>query len=328
MVTVITPQAVKVPLTSVSVEVRRRWSLSRRPTIVDCARMSIAASSNNHSQRAGTTPADRGPGLLILLGVGTCFALSGFAALLYQTAWMRQFSLVFGTSELAVATVLAAYMGGLALGARVIEHYLDRVRRPVLTYGVLEFAIACSAIAVPLLLLASQSAMQAAIGQQPDPPDAKGWGQGIFYISTAFVVLVIPTALMGATLPLLTRHVVHRESQIASRTGLLYSINTFGAVAGALVAAFLLLPALGLQGTVYVGAVVNVVVFGIAALLAVREWPTEDDRFFVLMGTRRGVVKKTGPQGLQQPARWRHHRHGGRGRGDSVIGVTLTDGSN
>ena len=55
----------------------------------------------------------------ILLGVVVCFVLSGFAALLYQTAWMRQFSLVFGTSELAVAAVLAAYMGGLALGAGI-----------------------------------------------------------------------------------------------------------------------------------------------------------------------------------------------------------------
>ena len=55
----------------------------------------------------------------ILLGVIACFVLSGFAALLYQTAWMRQFSLVFGTSELAIAAVVAAYMGGLALGAAI-----------------------------------------------------------------------------------------------------------------------------------------------------------------------------------------------------------------
>ena len=66
-----------------------------------------------------------------LVAVALCFALSGFAALLYQTAWTRQFSIVFGTSELAVAIVLAAYMAGLALGARVVERFLDRVRRPV-----------------------------------------------------------------------------------------------------------------------------------------------------------------------------------------------------
>ena len=71
-------------------------------------------------------------GALILAGVIACFILSGFAALLYQTAWMRQFSLVFGTSELAIAAVLSAYMGGLALGAAIAARFVHRIRRPVL----------------------------------------------------------------------------------------------------------------------------------------------------------------------------------------------------
>ena len=89
---------------------------------------------------------------MVLVGVVTCFFLSGFAALLYQTTWLRQFSLVFGTSELAVATVLAAYMGGLALGAALAGRYVNRVRRPILIYALLEAGIALSALAVPLLL--------------------------------------------------------------------------------------------------------------------------------------------------------------------------------
>lgn len=72
--------------------------------------------------------------------------LSGFAALVYQTAWTRQFGLVFGTSELAVATVLAAYMGGLALGAWLSERLLPRVSRPVFVYAMLELGIAASAL--------------------------------------------------------------------------------------------------------------------------------------------------------------------------------------
>ena len=81
------------------------------------------------------------------------FVLSGVAALIYQTAWTRQFAIVFGTSELAVATVLAAYMGGLALGALLAERFLPRVTRPVLTYALLEIGIAASALfAVPFLL--------------------------------------------------------------------------------------------------------------------------------------------------------------------------------
>ena len=76
-----------------------------------------------------------------------CFALSGVAALVYQTAWTRQFAIVFGTSELAVATVLAAYMGGLALGALLAERFLPRVTRPVITYALLELGIAQDRIA-------------------------------------------------------------------------------------------------------------------------------------------------------------------------------------
>ncbi len=230
--------------------------------------MSAAGSPENHPNPASDTPSETGPSLWVLLGVGACFALSGFAALLYQTAWMRQFSLVFGTSEVAVATVLAAYMGGLALGARVVERYLDRVRRPVLAYGALEFGVALGALAVPALLIGAESLMVAAIGDQPAPPGSEGWAQTAFYLLTAFAVLVLPTALMGATLPLLTRHVVRTEAQIGARTGLLYAINTLGAVGGALVAAFWLLPDLGLRGTVYVGAGINVAVFLIAALLS------------------------------------------------------------
>src|SRR5262249_23027922 len=91
------------------------------------------------SQPAPTLPRATGATLLLL---SACFVLSGVAALIYQTAWTRQFAIVFGTSELAVATVLAAYMGGLALGAWLAERFLPRVFRPVLTYALLELGIA------------------------------------------------------------------------------------------------------------------------------------------------------------------------------------------
>ena len=67
-----------------------------------------------------------------------CFFVSGFAALLYQTAWTREFGFLFGTSELAVVAVLAAYMGGLALGAAMASRFVGRLTRPVLAYGLME----------------------------------------------------------------------------------------------------------------------------------------------------------------------------------------------
>jgi spermidine synthase len=204
----------------------------------------------------------------LVVAVAGCFLLSGFAALLYQMAWMRQFSTVFGTSELAVATVLSAYMGGLALGAALAGKFITRVRRPVLTYGILEAAIAGSALMVPVFLGLASWAYAAVLGGQPEPPDASGLGQSVFYFVVAFIVLAIPTACMGATLPLLTRYVVTAEDQIGTRVGALYAINTAGAVLGTIVAAFVLLPAIGLYGTVWFGVAVNLVVFVLAVLIA------------------------------------------------------------
>ncbi|HKZ74605.1 MAG TPA: fused MFS/spermidine synthase, partial [Steroidobacteraceae bacterium] len=219
------------------------------------------------NRAAGSSTSD----LALLSLLSLCFVLSGFAALVYQTAWTRQFALVFGTSELAVATVLAAYMGGLALGAWLAERWLPRVERPVLVYAGLELGIGASALLlVPALLLASDALLRSLFGDQPSPPDSEQAGTALFYLGSAFVALAVPTTLMGATLPLLARYAVRRDEQIGRRIGALYAANTAGAVAGALATAFWLLPNLGLTGTVRAGAAVNIGVFLLAALLARR----------------------------------------------------------
>ena len=133
----------------------------------------------------------------VFVAVSLCFFLSGFAALLYQMAWMRQLSVEFGTSELAVATILAAYMAGLALGAAIAARLMDRIRRPILVYGVLEATIALSAIGVPFLLQLAGVAYAWMFGGQPQPPDATGLGQSMFYLCVTFVVLAVPTACMA-----------------------------------------------------------------------------------------------------------------------------------
>ncbi len=202
------------------------------------------------------------------LAVLVCFVLSGFAALVYETAWMRQFSIVFGTSELAVATVLASYMAGLALGSAIAARFVDRIKRPVWVYGLLELGIALSAVAVPLALRLAIGLRASFLGGQPVPPDGSGLGSSLFYLLCAFVILMVPTGFMGATLPLLARHVVHSEEQIGRRVGLLYALNTAGAVLGTIAAAFLILPAFGLFGTILVGVGVNVLVFFLALGIA------------------------------------------------------------
>jgi spermidine synthase len=230
---------------------------------------------------ANRTTAAVSTATLILLC--TCFVLSGIAALIYQTAWTRQFAIVFGTSELAVATVLAAYMGGLALGAWLAERFLPKVTRPVLTYALLEIGIAASAIlAVPALLWLANQALLAIFGNQPVPPGSDSVGTTTFYLASSFVALALPTTLMGATLPVLARYAISNDVEIGRRIGVLYAMNTAGAVLGALLAAFVLLPEFGLTRTIWVGAVFNGVVVLLALMLANRIAPARASKGYSL----------------------------------------------
>ena len=205
-----------------------------------------------------------------------CFFLSGFAGLVYETAWTREFAFVFGTSELAVSAVLAAYMGGLAFGAGLAARLAPRLRRPVLAYGVIELAIAVAALVVPFGIRFVTGFYLRWLGGLDAPPETVGLATALFHLLATFIVLVPCTALMGATLPLLARHAVRSDEQIGPRIGLLYATNTAGAIAGTLTAAFLLLPAFGLRETVYYGVAANLVVFGAAAALARRAPPVQE----------------------------------------------------
>ena len=114
-----------------------------------------------------------------------CFFVSGFAALLYQTAWTREFAFLFGTSELAVVAVLAAYMGGLALGAAIAARVVRKLTRPVLAYGLLELGIAVGALCVPTMIRAVQAFYISIAGGLDAPPEtiAVCSGMRIYYFS-------------------------------------------------------------------------------------------------------------------------------------------------
>ena len=197
-----------------------------------------------------------------------CFFLSGFAALLFQTAWTREFAFVFGTSDLAVATVLAGYMAGLAIGAAAAGRFARVVRRPVLVYAVLELAIGAAALLVPLAIQGTLALARRLFGGLAELPEQGDPLQAAFYLGVSLAILVVPTSLMGATLPLLARDAVRLDSQVGPRVGALYAMNTVGAVAGTLVAGFFLLPSIGLRRTVWAGAAINLVVFVLAARIS------------------------------------------------------------
>ena len=204
-----------------------------------------------------------------MAALALCCVLSGAASLIYQTVWLRQLAAVFGTSEVALATVLAAFMGNMAVGAWVAQRRLLSVDSSLRTYAGLEAIIALGALAVPPLMHLAGMALVALMGHQPDPP-ASGSSQGLFYILATFVVLAVPAGCMGATLPILVRHLVRSDAAIGPRIGLLYALNTAGAVVGTLVAAFLLLPHLGLQYTALCGVALNALAGAISLWLSRR----------------------------------------------------------
>jgi spermidine synthase len=195
-----------------------------------------------------------------------CFFLSGFCGLVYQVIWMRLIGHVFGNSVFATATVLAAFMGGLALGSYLGGTVADRHSARVRLYGILEVCIGLFCIVLPFLLDAA-APIYAAVYRRFDGTSA--WLHLVRAV-TCGLVLLIPTTCMGATLPLLLRHFVQTRETLGWTVGLVYAVNTFGAVAGCVLTGFVLIPALGLSRTTAVAIVVNIVV-GLAAIVFLEE---------------------------------------------------------
>jgi spermidine synthase len=183
------------------------------------------------------------------------FFFSGASSLIYQVIWTRQMVFIFGSTSFASATVLSAFMGGLAIGSYSAGRVADKIKNPFLLYGLLEGAIGITALSAPFLFDAVL------------PIYKSFWLQ--FHLSLlpfsllrfliVFFILIIPTACMGATLPLLSRVITDKLSVVGSRVGLLYSINTLGAVFGAISGGFLLIPNLGLNASTMLAAAGNVI---------------------------------------------------------------------
>ena len=185
---------------------------------------------------------------------------SGFCALAYQTAWLRMLRLVFGASTASSAAVLAIFMGGLGFGGLVLGRIADRRRSPLRFYGQLEAGIAVAAALSPWLVSLVQK-VYVGLGGSGSLGLAGG---SLVRLALSALVLGIPTFLMGGTLPALARAVEHASDEGRRRTGLLYALNTLGAVAGALVTTFWSLEHLGIRKTIWAAALLNLIVAAVA----------------------------------------------------------------
>jgi spermidine synthase len=209
------------------------------------------------------------------------FFFSGACGLTYQVLWLRQLALVFGVTVYAASTVLAAFMTGLALGSWFAERALGWLKRPLLAFGVAEMLIGVAALATPVALDIVTSGYVALNRTVPDSPALLTTAR----LVGSFAVLLVPTLLMGVTLPLLSASPQVSGALHGSRVGALYAINTLGAVAGALVTGFYLIGAIGMQRTFLLAATVNVAV-GMLALVLSRGTATSSDAAALTGGSK------------------------------------------
>ncbi|MFJ3077142.1 fused MFS/spermidine synthase [Pseudomonas sp. NPDC087029] len=192
------------------------------------------------------TAAPQSKAHLQVLLPATLLFLSGAAGLVYQVLWIKQLSLVVGVEVHAVATGISAFFAGLALGGLLFGRWADRLQRPVQLYVGLELAVALLGIGATLGLAHAAG------------PFARLEGSaGLLAWALPFALVGLPALLMGGTLPVLVRAVAPASGQLAEAGGRLYVANTAGAIAGTLLAAFVLLPRLGVSGSACAAASLN-----------------------------------------------------------------------
>ena len=209
----------------------------------------------------------------VRFSIFTLFFFSGVSGLAYQVVWTRLLTLIFGNTMLASSTVLAAFMAGLAAGSFAAGKYIDKKpRQMVRIYALLEAGIGIFALLFPTLL---------ALVEPIYITFYQGLAANILAFNLmrfviCFALIFVPTFLMGATLPVLLKRFVRGSHAIGRQVGLLYGLNTAGAVTGALLCGFLFLRVLGMQVTTLVAAAINLAVAAVAWFLGKNDQGREE----------------------------------------------------
>jgi spermidine synthase len=201
-------------------------------------------------------------GALIVLFV------SGLSSLVYEVAWSRLLGQVLGSSVYAVSAMLTTFLTGIALGSYAATRFADRARRPTMLLALMEVGIGVSAlVATPLLDRLPLFFLQVS--------DLFGQGfasSAVVHFILSALVMIVPTLLMGAAFPIAARIAARDLDHVGRAVGVVYSWNTVGAILGALVGGFVLLPSVGMRKTILIAAAGNVIA-GSAYLVASRGVP-------------------------------------------------------
>ena len=194
------------------------------------------------------------------VGLAGLVFLSGAASLVYEVLWLKELSLLFGSTAYAASTTLAVFFLGLAVGGAAFGRWSPRLRSPLRAYAWIELGIAASAALYFVLLEVYFQLYGPVYDALVDRPAAFN----AFRIALATLVLLPPAALMGGTLPVLGQHLVRRPHELGRHGSRLYAVNTIGAASGAFLAGFVLPPMLGFDQAYLLAMAVNVAIAGIA----------------------------------------------------------------
>lgn len=181
--------------------------------------------------------------------------LSGVSALIYQIVWIRRFGLVFGVDVFTMATVLSAFMGGLAIGSLVFGRLVDKIKSPLKLFMFLEFGIGLFAVLFPFTFRGLIN-LYTPIIQSFGLSDYSG--QVVKFIFS-FIYLLIPTTLMGGTLPVIFKFFVRQLKSLGWQVSNLFAINNLGAVTGCFIAGFFLIKTFGITASLYIAASINLI---------------------------------------------------------------------
>jgi spermidine synthase len=189
------------------------------------------------------------------------YLCSGLAGLVYEVAWTRLLTLYIGHTTAAASAVVAAFLGGLAIGAAVGGRIASAhsPRKCLQAYVALEIAVVILALLLPLELQLFGPGLRWAYRD-----GAGGASFAVFRILSCIVMVMLPALALGATFPMAIRWFARGSAEPARQSSTLYFVNTIGAAAGSLLAGFLLIPWIGMSGTIYVAAAATT----LAALLA------------------------------------------------------------
>ncbi len=185
------------------------------------------------------------------------FGVSGVPALIYEIIWARELGLIFGTTVYAISTVLAVFFSGLAIGSYLFGRIVDAQNRPLPLYGFMELAIGVYAFFTPWIFRLVQR-LQVTLGSALSLEEFSEWSLLRFVLS--FSALIVPSTLIGGTLPVMIKYFAQGMHRFGNVTAKLYSINTFGAVIGAILAGFFLVLWLGVNGSVYFAGCLNLAI--------------------------------------------------------------------